>query len=165
MPRKPKTAVATILDKPPEPVTESDAEPSELEVQQMLEARDRSNDPQGPLEAPSEPEQTPAVDEVARAEELAQRLLNECAPHALDLAGISSKVVVTEEGAFLATPGGVNKLPKSDAANKLPTGAKITKKAEMIYESWQLSPAEDHPAQTYESAREAIQNFINDFHS
>lgn len=147
---KSRMAVETILEEPPEPVTEEDV--SELEVQQMLEARDNSGDPQGPLAAPPEPEQPPAVPSAPTG------------PHALDLAGISSKIVVTEEGAFLATPDGVNKLPKTDAANKLPVGARIQKKAEMLFRSEQLSPAEDHPAQTYESAREAIQNFVNDFH-
>lgn len=150
MPRKPKMAVATILDVPAEPVSEEEL--SDREVEQMLEARDRSGDPQGPLAAPPEPEQPPAV------------LPAPTGPHALDLAGISSKIVVTEEGAFLATPEGVNKLPKTDAANKLPVGARIQKKAEMLFRSEQLSPAEDHPVQTYESAREAILNFVNDFH-
>lgn len=183
MPRKPRvakeavglTATNAVLIYEPETVTvleselgqvaertkefledlDSLAEPSELEVQQMLEARDRSNDPQGPLSAPPGPE-VPAAVELPPS--------NPEGPHALDLAPVNSKVVVTEEGAFLAGPDGVNKLPKKDAANKLPVGARIQKKAELLYRSEQLSPAEDHDPQVYESAREAIQNFINDFH-
>lgn len=151
MPRA-KKAIATT------PVVETDIlteEPSELEVQQMLEARDQSNDPQGPLKASATPDlPIPAPSTPTNPE----------APHALDVAPIGSKVVVTDEGAVLATSFSVGKLPKTDPANKLPPGAKITKRAEQVFDSWQLSPAEDYPLQTYATAAEAIKNFVNDFH-
>lgn len=134
---------------------EPDPGPSEVEVQQMLEARDRSDAPESPLAAPLShdlPEQTPLPPS------------NPEGRHALDISPINSKIVVTDEGAVLATPISVGKLPKTDPANRLPTGARITKRAEMVFDSWQLSPAEDHPTQTYATAGEAIRNFVNDFH-
>lgn len=85
--------------------------------------------------------------------------------HALDSAPVNSKIVVVEgDGAILATPDFHTRLPDGDPAHKLPVGARIVKRAEGIYQSIQLSPAEDHPLLVTASARDAIAQFVPHFH-
>lgn len=130
---RPKKAVETILDKPPEPVV----------------AEDITESPADPLDGPESdylpiPEQVPA--------------------HPLDLAHVGAKMVVTTEGAMLATKDGVSPLPKTDPANRLPVGAKVLKTAKDEYMSDQLSANISYPARIYGTASEAIRNFVEDFH-
>ena len=87
----------------------------------------------------------------------------EKAGHALDLAPVNSKIVVTEHGAVLAAPDGLSLLAKSDPASKLPRGAKILKVAEARYVSTQLDAAL-HPDTTHATATDAIAAFFDDFH-
>ena len=84
--------------------------------------------------------------------------------HALDAAPVNSKLVKTDEGAFLATPDSVTRLPDGDPAHKLPEGAKILKRAADAYWSIQLSPAEDRPVLVTTTAMDAIAQFIPHFH-
>lgn len=84
--------------------------------------------------------------------------------HPLDLAHVGAKMVVTTEGAMLATSEGVLALPKTDPANRLPVGAKVLKTAKDEYISDQLSANISYPARTYGTASEAIRNFVEDFH-
>lgn len=53
--------------------------------------------------------------------------------HELDLSPVNSKIVVTEDGAYLATPDGVTKCPSDSIEARLPQGTKINKLAENQY--------------------------------
>lgn len=87
--------------------------------------------------------------------------------HALDLAPPNSKIVVTSNGAVLATPDGPRLLPKTDPANRLPVGARILKQRHgegFRYRSTQMSATEDHADIFAETAGQAIGEFLNHFH-
>lgn len=108
-----------------------------------------------PIEAPAappEPEQPPAPPP----------------GHALDLAPVNSKIVVTVEGAFLAGPDGPVALEKTDPANRLPVGAKIIKTRDgfgiVAYVSTQLSPVQHSEPGVYPSTLQAIKAFVEHHH-
>lgn len=127
-------------------------EPSELEVQRMLEAEDRGELPEPVAEGP-------AIEPVSPPD----------GPHALENAPVNSKIVVVlgNEGktiAFLATPDGVHALPPGDPAHSLPDGARIQKRAEGLFRAEQLSPAVDHEPKDFVTVRDAIVGFVAHFH-
>ena len=53
--------------------------------------------------------------------------------HELDLCPVNSKIVVTEDGAYLATPDGVTKRPSDSIEARLPLGSKVNKTADGQY--------------------------------
>lgn len=128
-----------------------DPEPSELEVEQMLERMDRQDAGLTPTKPELEPE--PVV------------IADPGAPHALDLAPVNSKIVVTEDGAMLATPAGVSVLPKHDPASRLPKGARIIKGDPVTFIASQLSATVFVKPKNYRSAAEAIADFQGYFHA
>lgn len=111
----------------------------------------------------TEPEAIPEPEPVVAAMEPVAAAVPE-SRHALDLAPVNSKIVVTEDGAVFVTPAEVRTLPKDDPASKLPSGARILKLGEGSYRSVQLSPADDRPALLTASAHEAIAGFVAHFH-
>lgn len=124
-------------------------EMSELEVQQMMERLDREK-AAASMPATVAPETVVAVEAPAI--------------HALDLAEVNSKIVVTEEGAFLATPAGVTLLEKSDPASRLPRDARIRKVGDGEFLSTQMSATEVYPDRTDTTALGAIRAFVEHFH-
>jgi hypothetical protein len=84
--------------------------------------------------------------------------------HALDSAPVNSKIVVVDTGAIMATPDFEIRLPDGDPAHALPIGARIIKRADGIYQSVQLSPAEDRPLLITATAADAIARFVVHFH-
>lgn len=82
--------------------------------------------------------------------------------HALDLAPVNSKIVVTEEGAMLATPQGVTVLDDADTASRLPDGARIRKTADG-YIADQIGDNAT-PALVTTTADDAIDRFRFHFH-
>lgn len=82
----------------------------------------------------------------------------------MDHAPVHSKIVKVIEGCVLATPDHATYLPKEDAANALPVGAKIVKASDGHFVSTQLDPSEDHPATVHTTAIEAIAAFVSHFH-
>ena len=138
-----KLSASAIIAKLDEP-----EEMTELEVQHLLEERDRGGKP-----AP-----VPVAEYLEAALPPVPPAL-----HALDMAPVNSKIVVVETGAVLARPDAVTLLPKSDPASTLPVGAKILK-TPTGYVSEQLSPTVDHPLLLTASAAEAITMFVGHFH-
>lgn len=84
--------------------------------------------------------------------------------HALDTSPVNSKIVVTEQGAILATPDFVGCLPEGDIAHALPEGARIQKIREGVFRSVQLDPAHVFDALLTGTATEAIDGFLAHFH-
>lgn len=91
-------------------------EPSAVEVQQMLAALDGN--------------EGAALPELPVVEKLDPGILAITDNHVLDTCPINSKIVVTDQGAVLATPDLERLLPDGDLAHKLPEGTKIQKIAE-----------------------------------
>jgi hypothetical protein len=136
------SAIIAKLDEPEE-------ELSILEVQNLMEERDRAAQPIKPV---------PVAEYLEAALPVVPGL------HALDSAPVNSKIVVVEQGAVLATPSdGPVLLPKTDRAHKLPEGAKITK-THAGFRAEQLSAVIDRPVMLYATAGEAIDGFLAHFH-
>lgn len=137
-----------------------DSEPTELEVQQMLEAQDTAD----ALAAATPIRPVKIIDTGYQIGETPAA----AGAHALDLVAVNSKVVVCESDgekfAVLATPNGPIRLPKGDPAHRLPVGARIVKTAQGQYTATQLSPTLDRPPLVTETALEAITGFIAHFH-
>lgn len=130
-----------------------DPEPSLVDVERMLEERDFSGKPDAPLGAAPPIPEPPAAPEIPAGE-----------LHALDLAPLNSKIVVTEDGALLAGSNGVSLLPKHDPASKLPRGARIQKLGTDRFVAVQLSATVTVADLETTTAAEAIRRFLPHFH-
>lgn len=109
------------------------------------------------LVAPPEPEQAPAV----------------VLPHALEMAPVNSKIVVTTDGAVLSMPRAETEdnpahtefatLLRPDPAARLPVGAKISKtqssEGETFYIATLLNSERPEQPSFHDSALDAIQQF------
>jgi len=154
-----------------DPALEGD-EPTELEVQQMLDGT-----PDVPEPAPKRPKrQVVVIPEypvmtampVAPKRPGRQPKTPRTPGHALDVVPVHSKIVVViadmEKFAVLSTPTGANRLPPGDPAHGLPEGARIMKVAEGKFRATQLSPAIEQPVLETNTAIAAIRGFIPHFH-
>lgn len=170
MPRKTRAAPETATPPAPTPVAVAEHDDaggpvspedfSELEVQQMLEARDQSGDRDAPLvpgSVPAPPPEPPSIPPNTL--------------HALDHAPKNSKIVVIlnqethKPEAMLATPDGVTRLPDFDPAHKLPEGARIQKIGDGRFVATQLSATVIVPDLETPTAALAIVQFIPHFHN
>ena len=75
--------------------------------------------------------------------------------HELDLSPVNSKIVITEDGAYLATPDGVTKLGADSIEARLPLGTKIHKLTDQQY-SGKLPPEYDKGLVVFDNTNDVL---------
>jgi len=80
--------------------------------------------------------------------------------HELDFSPVNSKIVVTEDGAYLATPDGITKQHPDSIEARLPLGTKIHKLAEDQYRG-QLPPEYEGAVAVYDNTNDVLKFLRN----
>jgi hypothetical protein len=118
-----------------------------------------------PIEPPAMPLASPPKPELPVEAPKAPSKPERPPMHPLDAAPMNSKIVVLSDGAVLSTPDGMTTLEKKDPANRLPTGAKISKvlsaEGETLYAAMQLNSKHPDGPSFHGSAVEAIAQYMD----